>query len=178
MSNIRNTITKHWRLQSLRAKLATAFLLTMLMPFFVLTLAIHFIGLRFTNTIVMERNQFFAEHVGVHLEQMLSEKISMLKLSAANPVMQSLDVRAQAEMLAAMVKLDSDLLIVMTVDRRGRQIARSDGKPPDPFIDYSDRPYFASALATKQTSFSNTQLSRSAGVLSVAASTAYFRSSA
>ena len=68
----------YWQKQRLRTKLGTAFLLITLVPFFILALAIHFIGHRFVSTIVMERNQFLAEHIGVHLEQMLGEKINTL----------------------------------------------------------------------------------------------------
>ena len=161
-------VIRLWQQQRLRTKLGAAFLFTTLVPFFILALAIHFIGYRFVNTIVMERNQFLAEHIGVHLEQVLGEKISTLKFTAASPAMQEMDSPAQLEMLASMVKVDPHLLIVVTSDRNGRQVARSDGRKPDPTINYSDRPYFAEALATKQTTFSETQASQSTGILSIA----------
>ena len=158
----------YWQKQRLRTKLGTAFLLITLVPFFILALAIHFIGHRFVSTIVMERNQFLAEHIGVHLEQMLGEKINTLKFTAASPAMQSLGTPVQTEILASMVRLDPDLLIVVMSDRNGRQVARSDAQKPDPNINYSDRSYYKTALATKQTAFSETQASRSTGILSIA----------
>ena len=157
-----------WQKQRLRTKLGAAFLLTTLVPFFILALSVHFIGLRFVNTIVMERNQYLAEHIGVHLEQMLGEKISTLKFTAASPAMQSSDVQAQTAMLASMVKLDPDLLMVVTSDRNGRQLARSDAQNPDPNVNYADRAYYMTALSTKQAAFSDTQVSRSTGILSIA----------
>ena len=154
--------------QSLRAKLASAFLLATLAPFSILALAVHVLGFRFAQTIVMERNQYLAEHIGVHLEQMLSEKAAILRFAAAGQLMRSSGGESQTVMLTTMVKLDPDLLIAITIDRDGKQIARSDGQLAEPNLNYADRPYFQSVLATKQAAFSDTLVSRTTGILSIA----------
>ena len=157
-----------WYGLSLQSKLTASALMISLVPFFILAASANIIGHRFAKDIVKERNQYLAEHIAAHVEELLAEKVSTLKLVAATPDILFMNRRRQETQLAAIVKLDPDLLIAATVDRSGRQIARSDRQPPDPTINYADRPYFASALSTKQTALSDTQASRTTGILSIA----------
>lgn len=157
-----------WYQLSLRSKLIAASLSISLAPLLILAVSVRLIGQPFADAIIQERNQYLAEHIAAHVEELLAEKVSSLRLSAATPAVQSMDAAKQQQQLEALVKTDPDLLAAVTVDREGRQIARSDGLPPDATINYFDRDYFMTAYATKQTAFSDSQPSRLTGILSIA----------
>ena len=112
---------------------------------------------------VFERNRSLALNIAHDVDQLFAEKIRMMKVVVTDPAFRSMQVDHQTKVLQEMVANYADIHISVVIDSSGRQVARSDGLPVAPVIDYSDRGYFAQVMQNKKTAVSDVLVSKSAG---------------
>lgn len=145
----------------MRQKLSVAFVAMTLVPLFVTAI----ITFRETEDAmrqaVFERNRYLAMNMASEVDQLLSEKVRLLKAFARNAEVVSMQARRLEPVLRDVISQYPEMGIAFVVDDHGRMIARSDGG--DTGINYADRAYFVEAMQQKRTAFSGVIISRSTG---------------
>ena len=112
------------------------------------------------------RNQILAEKVAGKIDQMFAEKIRLLKVTAVNPDVRSMDPARLVPALKPLPEFHPELLMAIALSPDGDLVARSDGRQMQ--ASYLDREYFHTAIATGQTAISDVLVSRTTGKLDIA----------
>ena len=152
-----------WDSLNLRRKLSVAFVLMTLTPLVLSSVFTEWETTKLMRRFVFERNRSLALNIAHDVDQLFAEKIRMMKVVVTDPAFRSMQVDHQTKVLQEMVANYADIHISVVIDSSGRQVARSDGLPVAPVIDYSDRGYFAQVMQNKKTAVSDVLVSKSAG---------------
>ncbi len=119
-------------------------LLTTLLVISILGLGLLFFTIysEVSTRIRQDRERLMTETAGAlstHIDQWLDENIRTLKTASRQPAIKAMDPSGQTKILSAVQNEYHWMYLVFTLDRNGRNIARSDGGA---LKDYSDRAYF------------------------------------
>jgi len=160
-------IKNFWAGLSLRKKLSIAFVIMTLLPI-IITTAITWqpYGEAMKKSVV-ERNTSLAEQIAYNIDSMFAEKIRILKFAANSEELISMDPSRQATVLARIIDQYPDVQLAVVSNLAGQQIARWDGKAGDDKINYLDREYYHTVLATGSTAISGVIVAKSTQKLGI-----------
>lgn len=147
--------------------MSATFALTAVVPLLLTTAITGYKGEKALVHAVFKQNQNLAERTGDSINQMFREKIRMLRIVSNSADVTRMDVEKQTILLKSVAEHDTDFQIVIIADIEGKQIARSDGRPASPEIDYNDRPYFLEVLESGRTAISEVLVAKSTGRLGI-----------
>lgn len=151
---------------SLRLKLIIAFAAMAVIPLLVANLVASRVYEKAITTSVFEKNRKLAETIAGVVNQMISEKVRMVKVAVNSPEISSMNPARQQPVLGSLAVQHRDLLIALTASNSGDLLARSDGNRST--INYSERDYFKKALSTGGTAISDVLVSKTTGKLGIA----------
>jgi len=157
----KSMIKAFWAGLSLRKKLSIAFVIMTLLPI-IITTAITWqpYGEAMKKSVV-ERNSSLAEQIAYNIDSMFAEKIRILKFAANSDEMASMDPSRQEIVLARIVAQYPDVQLAVVSNLAGQQVARWDGNVADHNINYLDREYYHTVLATGSTAISGVIVAKS-----------------
>lgn len=161
MSGRMNLFGRLTRKLNLRQKLGIAFVIMTALPLLVTTIVTWRPYEAAMTLVVEKRNQEYAEKIALEMDWIFAEKKRMLALVANNEEVVSMQPARQMPMLGYIAAQYPDVQLAVTSDMKGRQIARWDGKPADPAINYEDREYFQELKKTGHSAISDVLVSRS-----------------
>ena len=148
-------------MNSLRLKLIIAFTATAIIPLvFVAIITIQTFERALVKS-VFEKNRLLAQSIAGDVDQMIADKIRMMKIAAGNTDIQSMDRTRQTPALRILAAQHPDLLVTLTTAPNGDIVAHSSDELAS--INYGDRNYFQTAIKTGTTTISDPLISRLTG---------------
>jgi methyl-accepting chemotaxis protein len=91
-----------------------------------------------------ESLQASGDRIGTQVDEWIDKNVRMLRAAATLPAMTSMRTDEQAPVLAAINRAYPWIYLAHTLDRSGRNVGRSDGKPAQ---DYPDRGFYKDVMA-------------------------------
>ena len=160
-------IRNFWARLSLRKKLSIAFVMMTLIPIIVTTVITWQPYEHVMKNSVVERNRGLAELIACDIDSKFLEKIRIVKFAANSEELKSMDPERQAKILSSIAAEYPDVQLAVVSNASGQQIARWDGKPADQSINYLDREYYHTVVATGATAISGVLVAKSTGHLGI-----------
>ncbi len=161
MRELLNLLGRLTRKLKLRQKLGIAFVIMTALPLLVTTIVTWRPYEDAMTLVVEKRNQEYAEKIALEMDWIFAEKKRMLSLVANNEEIVSMQPTRQIPILGYIAAQYPDVQLAVISDIKGRQLARWDGKSPDPEINYEDREYFQELKNTGRIAISDVLVSRS-----------------
>jgi len=146
---------------SLRAKLIIGFAAMAIVPILLVAILTSQTVEQALMQSVFEKNRLLAQNIAGDVDQMITEKIRMLRVAAANTDIQSMDGIRQTPALRTLTAHYPDLLVALTTTPEGDLVASSRGESAR--INNRDRDYFQEAMKTGATAISDVLISRLTG---------------
>ncbi|SHJ66394.1 diguanylate cyclase domain-containing protein [Propionispora hippei] len=160
---VANCIRTRWANLGLHQRLGALLVVLTVLPVVLITFVIWQPYEKTMKQSVVVNNQEIAERIAGDMDWMLAEKLRVLRLAASNGDIRSLDPGRQASVLRRLVSRYPDILLAVTVDLTGRQVARWDGKAADPSLQYLDRQYIYDVVHNGMSAISGPVLTTGTG---------------
>jgi len=161
------TIKNFWAVLSLRKKLSITFVMMTLIPIIVTTAITWQPYEQAMKNSIVERNRGHAEQIASDIDWKFGEKIRILKFAAHSADLKSMDPGRQATVLSNIAAQYPDVQLAVVSNVSGQQTARWDGKPADQSINYLDREYYHTVVATGATAISGVLVAKSTQKLGI-----------
>jgi len=160
-------IRNFWARLSLRKKLSIAFVMMTLLPIILTTFITWQPYEQAMKNSVAEKNRGLAEQIACDIDSKFAEKIRILKFAVQSEEMISMDPGRQGVVLSSIAAQYPDVQLAVVSNAAGQQISRWDGQSADDNINYLDREYYHTVVATGSTAISGVLVAKSTGNLGI-----------
>jgi len=152
---------------SFRKLLGIAFVVMMVLPMAFMTFITSQWYEQVMKKVVFERNMYWAEHLATNIDKVFADKIKTLELLATSQDIKSMDKKKQTPLLEDLVNQYPEVQIAIVINTDGKQVARSDGQPPDTSINYANSPYYRNTMNTGTYAISDVLPAQNTGKLGI-----------